>query len=312
METKVKVFDMALYWTVTEYCNFSCPGCCGLSKKTENSYAPEKINIPKLRKTLTKLNKTALFVFTGGEPFMVENIIDAFSEISKKHYFSVVTNLTSNRIKEFAERIDPERILILKASAHILQLEKHHLLDRYFDNFNILQEKGFPVFAEEIAYPVMAEKVEKYKKLFLDRNIELSFQAYRGKWGSNTYPDDYNEDDFKLFNFTDTTANNNFDYYRKGMLCNAGYNVFAVYSSGDIYSCSGVEKYIGNIYKDFKPLKSLIKCPLSFCDCPFSVHQNLLYERAINETNGKINETHKFNGNQYLKSIKRLIVPLFK
>jgi MoaA/NifB/PqqE/SkfB family radical SAM enzyme len=283
-ESDEKQYDMAIYWSVTGYCNFSCPGCVDNSKKIDSINIPERINIPGLKKFLEKLGKTVKIIFTGGEPLLVDNIIEAFIEISKNNFIGVVSNFTSPKIKEFAEKINPERVIVIKASAHLMQLEKYNLLDTFITNYNLLKNKGFNIFTQEIAYPVMADKVEKYKKKFMDNGIELDFQAYRGLWNGKRYPESYTDEEYKIFNFKKFYDGSKDKHYGKNRLCNAGYNVVIVRNNNNIYPCYGIRKKIGNIYKSIKLNNKLIKCPVDYCDCPLLEIDSLLFKKALAET----------------------------
>jgi MoaA/NifB/PqqE/SkfB family radical SAM enzyme len=277
-------YDMLMYLTVTDYCNFSCPGCIGFAKKAVNGYSVGNIDIQKLTNSLDKLNKVLNIIITGGEPLLVENIIEILSELTKKHFIGLITNLTNPRVRQFAGTIDPKRVDFVRGSSHLLELEKQSLLDTYFDHFNLLQVKGFNIYNEEIAYPVLADRAEKYKKLFKARNIDLTFNAYHGKWGGKTYPEAYTSQELAKFNlFSDPAISNPEINNRKGKLCNAGYNVFVAFSDGNVTPCYQLNSSLGNIYGDFKLKNSLVKCPWEKCSCPFPDINPRLFEKAMRE-----------------------------
>ncbi|HOY30607.1 MAG TPA: 4Fe-4S cluster-binding domain-containing protein [Bacteroidales bacterium] len=285
-------YDIILHWEVTNYCNFSCPGCCGSAKKIDRNYTSEIINIAGLKRFLALFQKPIKIIFSGGEPLLVENIIEVFEETTKSNYITLMTNLTSPKVKELSDRINPERVVLIKASAHIDQLEKRKLLNTYFSNYKLLQDKGFEIYAQEIAYPVLAKKAEKYRKIFLDHGIEMKFQAYRGVWNTmfhkKKYPDSYTKQDYKIFNFTKTDCGATDIHYRKNTLCNAGYNVIVAHPNGNLCPCYGLyTQSIGNIYTGYTLNNSLIRCPLDYCDCPMPLYHPEIYERAVEETSGK-------------------------
>jgi len=283
-----KVYDTTLMWTVTDYCNFSCSGCIATAKKAGKDYIPERIDISALKKTLDDSNQIFKILFTGGEPLLIENIIDVFAEVTTKNYMALITNLTNPKVKELGERIDPSRVLFLKASAHLMELEKRNLLDTFLDHYNLLQEKGFTLFTEEIAYPIMADKVDAYKKIFLDRGIELCFQAFRGIWQGKKYPEAYTEEEHRIFNFSSIGIASKEMHYRKNKKCNAGYNACIARPNGDIHRCYDIPDSLGNLYTGIKLYDTLIECPLDFCDCPLAVFESHLFERAMDETESKV------------------------
>ena len=133
-------FDGWLHWMVTDRCNLYCayhdvPGkeCAELSE----------INIPALMKTLDAVKKVFKMSFTGGgEPFLVPNIVEACVELTKKHYVSFSSNLTSGKIPDFCKRVSPKYVLYIIASLHIKELERLDLMDRYVSNFLLCKKKG--------------------------------------------------------------------------------------------------------------------------------------------------------------------------
>lgn len=284
-----KEYDISLHWCVTNTCNFSCPQCAGNARKMEGDYVPEKINIEVLKKFLAGLNKTAQFVFTGGEPLFVENIIDAFVELTKEHYIVLITNLVSSKVKEMAERVNHERVSYIKASAHILELEKHNLLDKFFSNYRLLKEKGHTVHVAEVAYPFMIDKIDYYKKMFKENGIDLEFQAFRGSWKDKKYPDAYSEDETRLFGFEKETVYRPDIFKHKGDLCIAGYNVAIINPVGEIYPCYSIMEKIGHIETGVSFRGTMTRCPYDYCDCPLQVLEPYLSEKALEEI-GSINK----------------------
>jgi len=281
-------YDLVIHWKITDFCNFSCPGCSGQTKKAGRKYIPEKIDISAFKKILAGLDRTIKILFTGGEPLLIENIIEVFEEVTSENYMALITNLTNPKVKVLSERINPERVEFIKASAHLLELEKRQLLDTFLDHYNMLQDKGFHIYTEEVAYPVMADKVEKYKKIFFDRGIELKFQAYRGLWQEKQYPEAYTKKEYSIFNFSDIGAATTAIHNRKDKKCNAGYNVVVGFHDGRICRCYGIPDYMGNLFTGFKLDDTLISCPLDYCDCPLSLFDPHLFEMAIEETKSPI------------------------
>ena len=58
--------------------------------------------------SINKTNKIFKIEFTGGEPFLIPNIIEACEELTKKHYIEIISNFTSDRITEFCRVRSPE------------------------------------------------------------------------------------------------------------------------------------------------------------------------------------------------------------
>lgn len=289
-QKELKSYDAWLHWAVTDRCNLNCAYCLTANKKTAR--LPE-INIPLLIATLEKTNKVFRISFTGGgEPFLVPNLVETCTELTKKHYISFNTNLTSSRVKEFALKINPERVTCIGASMHIKELERTHLLERYVNHFLLLQEKGFRVSAIEVAYPSLCEEAEQYKKNFQRMGIELKFSPFLGEYGGRKYPPSYTDKELKTFRLrghrespaeygSDLTAVDRYYQYRQ--ICNAGYNVGVVDTAGNIYPCNLIKNRIGNVYINVKFRDNLVYCPFRFCGCPLNRYDSYLFKRALTE-----------------------------
>lgn len=276
-QDKIKHHNASLAWSMPVKCNLDCSYCVS---KDEIRNAPEKfiIDISSLIKTLDESHKIFEIVFTGGgEPFLVPNLIEACETITKKHYISLLTNLTSPKVAEFANKIDPKKVLFIRASVHIKELEKRNLLDVYFNNFFLLKDRGFNIHASEVAHPLLLAEVKKYKKLFNQKGVELKFEPFRGEHDGKLYPQAYIKKEIEVFNINPQI------HYQHKKFCNAGYSVGMIFPNGDIKICGRFSKKIGNIYKTIDFKKNLLICPFKFCDCPLNSDHYLL-NIALSET----------------------------
>lgn len=253
-----------------------------IKKKTTNLPG---IDIPLLINTLDKANKIFRIQLTGigrGEPFLRPDIIKVCEALTKKHYISLSTNLTSKNISEFCEKIDPQKVIYVVASLHIKELERLNLLDVFVHNFLLCKEKGFNMIAVEVAYPKFFDEVGKYKELFKKKGIEFGFFPFQGIYHSKEYPTAYTEQELEVFglkNIPDLSS----PFGTRGKICNAGYNAGLIRSNGDIMLCYEVFKKIGHIYKDIQFKGHLIKCPITRCRCQLNRLDEYLYEKALKE-----------------------------
>jgi len=273
--------DAWLFWVPTYQCNLECNYCiAGIRYISEIYTKTYPINISALKKTLNDSNKIYRIDFTGGEPFLVPNIVELCIELTKKHFIGLTTNLTSKKVKEFAEKINPERVVFINASCHIKELERMNLLSRYIHNFLLCKNRGFDIKAVEVGYPPLLKESDKYKRFFLEKGIELTFSPYHGKYKEKFYPDSYSEKERKIFSLTEKNIN---QYYQYGKLCNAGYNVGIIQPDGDIRYCFFINKSLGNIYEGIKFNDKLIRCPFKLCNCPVNIYDPYLFRKAISE-----------------------------
>jgi len=277
-------YDAWLLWVIQDRCNLNCNYCFCFDSDAKKNGTIFSINIPALIQTLNKTNKTFRIGFTGGEPFLTPNIIEACIEITKKHYISLNSNLTTTKLKEFSVKINPKKVIHITASLHIVELETYNLMDRFIDNYMLLKEKGFNINALEVAHPSLLNHVHRYKDLFKEKGFNISFCPFVGEYDGKKYPDSYTSKEINIFDLKDTVKLFN----QKGRLCNAGYNVGIILQNGDVVSCFSISKKIGNIYKDIEFKDQLIICPVEVCGCPLKCYDKNLFQKALKEN--KISE----------------------
>jgi len=275
-----KAYDLVLYWYITRFCNFSCPQCVGDAIKLKDADTPEGINIDSLQKLLNSPKKIR-FGISGGEPFLVKNIIEVLQEITKNHYFSMNTNLVHPRIKEMAEKIDPERVSFIVASAHMSELKRHNLLETYLSHALLLRERGFLIRNVEVAYPFIIKKVDEYRKIFESKGLDLTFAPFIGEWKGKKYPESYTNEQFEIFRLdTKNSLVHNIHKY-KGEFCIAGHSAAVIRLDGKIYPCYQIYYNLGNMDEGVNLFKDLIRCPLDTCTCPFNSYEPYMYEKAM-------------------------------
>lgn len=237
------------------------------------------IEVPALLKTLDKTGKVFHIVFTGiGEPFLVSNLIEACEKVSKKHYVSIITNLTTAKVSEFCCRINPVRVVLIHASVHIKELESKGLMDVFINNFLLCKNKGFPIVAYEVAHPSLSKEADKYRTFFRKRGIRLLFASFRGKYLGRVYPKAYTDQEIKAFDLKKEDIDN---HYQRGNVCNAGHNVGVVTLSGAVTACYSVPTSLGDVLNGIKFRKGPIICPERKCDCPVNRYDPRLFLASL-------------------------------
>jgi len=280
MSSKSK-YAAQFWWLTSDFCNLDCIYCA--NTLINNKAEIPTIDIDKLQFSLKALNKTCRFVFTGGEPFLVPNFVETCAALCKEHYLFVISNFTSNKVKEFADKIAPEKVTIL-GSLHIKELERTKLLDRFIENYFYLQAKGFKVTLQAVAYPELLPEVVHYKKFFSDKGITFDFVPYSGFCNNKEYPKAYKISEKRIFGIKRVFL---MRYKRKPGLCNAGYNSFVISPNGNINNCFKLMKKCGHIYDQLPAFRELIKCKHSVCECCTSIIDKPLFKLAVEEIGKK-------------------------
>ena len=272
--------DAWLHWGVTSRCNLKCVYCISHDADNEAKELPPPINIPALLRTLDEANKTFKIRFTGGEPFLIPNFVEACIKITEKHYIGINTNLACNNVEEFAEKVNPERVTNINASIHIKELERCNLIEKVIDNFLLCKKKGFNIVSSVVAYPPLLREIEKYKNFFNEKGIKLNFSFFIGEYNGKEYPKSYTDEEIEKFGLNKIWLKK---YYQYRGICNAGYNVGMVNSSGDVQPCFYIAETMGNVYEKITFKKNLTMCPVKHCTCPVKQIDPYLFKRSLEE-----------------------------
>jgi MoaA/NifB/PqqE/SkfB family radical SAM enzyme len=236
------------------------------------------IRVPALIKSLEKTGKVFRIGFTGGEPFLIPNFVEACAALTKKHFISLNTNFITGETAEFAGKINPQRVVKITASLHIKELERLGLLGKYVEHYHLYLEKGFRLYAQEVAYPALQWEAEGYKKYFHERGVELKFYPFQGYYDGRLYPEAYTSAELRSFGL-DRSCLDSFNL--KGKACNTGFNAGVVSPAGDIRPCYQRNREIGNIYGKIGFEDKLTTCPFNFCTCPFPAFESGLLPEPL-------------------------------
>lgn len=285
MKLNVK-HEAVIYWVITEFCNFSCAYCIANSKGRGVLYSPDKndfsyydekkkytyVNVEKLIKTLNDTKKIFKFMISGGDPFFIENAVELFTALSKKHYLEIHSNMTSDKIPLLLEKIDTKRINYIHASLHIDELIRHNLLDQYIKNYTLCRNAEIPIEAVIIGHPRALKNADFYIDFFKKRKVNVTFDHYIGECDGKLYPNSYTEKELMYINEDDSC--NAEDYVSKETLCNASYNCFAANFKGDLTPCYYTDINMGNLFKKIRFSDSLMKCPVEKCYDPMFTQES--------------------------------------
>jgi len=257
--TSNEKFDLWLTWHVTERCNMDCTYCFNNGNKLNLPVSP--VDVDSAIKTLDQTGKKVHVTLCGCECFLVPNILEVFRAIAERHYVSVVTNLTSPKIEEFARTVDPEKVLFVVASFHLDELINRNLVERFLSNYNLLMDSNFKIKVHSVAYPGID------KTRHLKYGFPIKFLAFFGDYQGKKYPESYSLDELYDFDI-DMTKLSNAKY--KGKRCCAGQSSLLIRPDGSITPCYYSHEDCGHIYSGIKPRKSGMICQYDECLCNFN------------------------------------------
>ncbi len=270
--------ELTMLWYITSICNFNCPYCSDHSNEYPNTY---KYSPKEITKRFDEKNNTWHIILTGGEPFLHNHIIELCSLLSRKHYLSINTNLSTNNIADFANQINPDKIIAINASIHILS-RNNNSLDKYIKNFLLLQDKGFNIIGSYVVYPSLINQFEsdilKLKKLGLK---QISSKAYIGTYNNKRYPAAYSDEEKKRIFETMSNEVDMPEYHRykffKGLKCSTGRKMISIRPDGEIERCMSDSTSLGNFFSgNYSLYKKDVKCKAKECLCPY---QGMLFAK---------------------------------
>jgi MoaA/NifB/PqqE/SkfB family radical SAM enzyme len=258
---------------MSDVCNFNCVYCCNRAKLTCN---PKRVNIPFLLDCFGRVGGTLVINMTGGEPFLYPHYVELCAGLTKDHFITINTNLSTSNVYEFADEVDPSRVLYIVASVHILHREtRKDGLSEYLDKILCLQANGFKVVASYVAYPALLQRMCRDFALLRNAGVSnLQVEAFGGECGGRSYPQAYSNDERTMLkslgmDCDDFAVLEGTNRYR-GRLCLAGIKSFALHENGNLYRCNQSSRLYGNLWKGgIRVDHSPRPCPFSACICPF-------------------------------------------
>jgi MoaA/NifB/PqqE/SkfB family radical SAM enzyme len=263
-------------WMLNQRCNFTCEYCfyakefLAVENPKVGKNSPEHI-----AKQFDETGQEWYIYLNGGEPFLYPKFIDLCEQLTRNHYLSINTNLSTSNCLDFAEHINPEKIYSIEASLHIQEREQRNGLKKYLKNFLKLQSNGFPIQVVYVTYPDLFDQIETDIKMLKSEGVKIiNLKVFRGYYKSKYYPEAYSESqraiiakhalDKNEINILDQSLS----YF--GKKCDAGFDFFQMDPEGDVRRCSSSAKSYGNFFTGtFKADKFARACPFHVCSCPY-------------------------------------------
>jgi len=299
-------YNLLAWWKITDFCNFNCSYCSQLYQNKPRSNF-RTINIEKALKFFDETKKTWLVYFYGGEPFLHPNFIELCQELTKKHYLSIDTNLSSRQVNDFCKKINPKKVKFITCSLHILEREKLNLTKDFIDKVKALKKAGFNVIVTQVMWPPIIERFDNILDYLNKQNIAISPFAFIGTYKNKFYPDSYTKKERKkifsyIKNFVQKEKVNvdkneminvsvfvdyikflvkgNFSF--KNSMCTSGFKSIRIKSDGNITRCDSDSQPLGNIHQDeLKLFEKPQSCTNQNCFCPF---EGFLFSKNISNT----------------------------
>lgn len=279
-------------WEMIRLCNFRCCYCYpnnldnNLSKEIRQlkfklrefelfnrKYDCYK-NIENVLNILENNNKIATLGFTGGEPFIYKNFIKLCQKVISRDGYKIAidTNLNTDKLEEFIEKIPPERVEYIYVSLHIMErLREKGRMDLFLKNINLIKKHGYNFSVNYVLYPPLMNRFEDDYKFFKEKGIRLKPIEFKGLFNGKKYRQSHTEVErnvlFKYHpeKYQEETWNHMVNHFQKP--CSAGNNLLRIDSYGNVFRCTGDNKKLGTISEGFDILNVDTPCPIKRCPC---------------------------------------------
>ncbi|MBU0958232.1 MAG: glycosyltransferase [Nanoarchaeota archaeon] len=273
-----KDYEVKVVWMLNTFCNYDCEYCY-ISKETRKINNQTKEQTDKIIKFFNNTDKKYLIYMSGGEPTLYPNFVKLCKELTKKHFISLDTNLSTNFVYDFIKEIDPKKVKWVQCSLHIKERERHNQTKDYLKKISALKKAGFNVLSNQIMHPRDFKLIEKTIKFFHKHNIPITPKFLKGKYKGKTYPDDYTKKEkdwikkiqkygsIKPLMESDNSIKRGIPSY-KGLPCATGRKMIVIKPNGNIFRCSDDKNCMGNAFTGKLKLNTYNKpCEAEKCMC---------------------------------------------
>ena len=281
METKQqngqRNFGCRLYWFMTRRCNFNCPYCfreSGSEKGMTSDSDCGKYGSEHIARRFDETGKVWHIYMTGGEPLLYPNFVSLAELLTRGHYISLSTNLSTANAFEFADNIKSGRVIFIMANIHVLERDKiKDGIKEYLRKFLYFQDRGFNIKLVYVAYPPLFGRMERDIELFRKEGVrQIEVKVFQGKLEGRRFPRDYYEQerDFLIKLGLNDDERQVLDSRASflGKKCSAGHIGFSMDPSGRITRCNTLDEEYGNMFEGtFRPGFSPRRCPAKKCVC---------------------------------------------
>ena len=171
---KIKRFIDCTVPVVT--CNLRCPYCYITQERDFLKAMPTfRYSAEVIGAALTQERLGGVCHFNlcgGGETLLPKEMIDIiFALLKNGHYLAIITNGTVTKQFEKIAQFPKEYLerLFFKFSFHYLELKKRNLLDRFFENINLMRSVGCSISVELTPDDYYIPYINEIKKICMER-----------------------------------------------------------------------------------------------------------------------------------------------
>jgi MoaA/NifB/PqqE/SkfB family radical SAM enzyme len=280
-------YDIEADWILSNTCNYRCEYCFApphiLGEKLQIYGAPRD-----WQAAFAATGLRWLLHITGGEPSIYPSFVELCERLTEQNFISLNSNLTHASLRDFAERIDPQRVNFINAGFHLEERARRSGDKIFLTHAETLLARGFPLFVSLVATPSALERFDDAIEILAPLGLMPVPKLFRGIYGGKVYPQAYSSGDKRRFIarareaeahyapllgmlgerptidvFSDSTLLEGEPTFL-GQDCDAGYRFVRIVPNGDVTRCG--PPLLGNLLAGtFKPRTGSAICDTQFC-----------------------------------------------
>lgn len=266
-------------WRMNQRCNYECAYCFreGVDEARWEEdpdcgkHSPEHIS-----RCFDGTGKKWRIHMTGGEPLLYPRFVELAERLATRHELSVNTNLSTDSVSEFGERVPVAGIYVVNATAHVAEIERREgSMAGFIKRAMLLQEKGMRVRVMYVSYPPLLGRMENDVKTLVAAGLkECTIKVFRGVYEGKSYPEAYSPDERALL-CSQSMSHKEQDILDgrisfEGRRCMAGHKAFYMDIDGNLTRCCTISSSHGNLFGGDHRFDDVPRiCTAGVCVCPY-------------------------------------------
>jgi len=271
---------VCITWLINNKCNYRCSYCLnGFEEPPRFRILTPDEWFSVWQEIYNKYGTTSIQI-TGGEPSVYPRFFEIMGNVGKMHNVELQTNLSFDP-RELIDNVSTECVSRVGGSFHPQYAEFGAFLDKMVK----LQEAGFKVEINYVAYPPLLKDAQARIDQAKARNVQLSILSFQGEYQGKKYPENYNEEEKAILKKLNVSSGESaeamvdWDIEKKKIgvveqasaplrVCRMGQMYTWIKPNGEAMLCCKSPTVLGNIIdKTFNLLDEASACSIKNCIC---------------------------------------------
>lgn len=170
----------SVVWWTSMACNFKCKYCWEVQAQERGEFKPIPLKPASEWLVVWNRLKPALLDITGGEPFLMPDLVELIVGLDPSIRVGLTSNL-SHPLLEFVRLISPERVVSIAASFHPTEngTRQHPMNPEIFvGRCLFLQSRGFRVTVNCVAWPEQLYLIPAWAEMFRSHGLRFHVDPY--------------------------------------------------------------------------------------------------------------------------------------